>query len=178
MATTSGVGTLLVVLALTAMACAGGSPSEPSQVEQPQPEDVPEELHDQASASLCDVVASVSATHDDATRTLGDEPEADAVSSLYRELSHDLDRAAELLEDDEGASATTRLARSYEAAAAFYRTHDEVPGAELSDLAAEAPSLRSLEDQRAAGGPLGFPPAAWAEIEQRCEVVVDPPADP
>ena len=171
--------TLVAILALVAAACADGPrSSEPSQVEQPQPEDAPDEVHDAASRSLCDVVASISATHDDAATTLPDEPEAEEVAALYRELSHDLDRAAELLEDEEGATATAQLASSYEAAAAFYATHGEVPPSDLADAAEDAPALRSLEQQRAAGGPLGFPAPAWAEIEERCDVVVDPPADP
>lgn len=171
--------TLLAILVLAATACTNGPLlSEPSQVEQPQPEGIPEEVRDGPSPALCDVVASISARYDDPATTLGDEPEAEEVARLYRELSRDLDRAAQLLEDEEGATATARLARFHEAAAAFYRTQDEVPAAELADLTADAPALRSLEEQRAAGGPLGFPPAAWAEIEQRCDVAVDPPVGP
>lgn len=172
-------GTILAVLALAVVACTGEPlSSELWQVEQPQPEDAPEEIHDGSSASLCEVVASISATHDAAATILGNEPGAEEVAVLYRELSRDFDRAAELLEDDQGADATARLADYYEAAAAFYRTQDAVPGADLADRTADTPALRSLEEQRAEGGPLGFPPAAWAEIEQRCAVAVDPPADP
>ena len=171
--------TLLAILALATTACAGGPLSSgPTQVEQPQPEDAPQDPHPDASASLCEVVTSISTTHDDAARTLRDEPEAPQVAMLYRELSHYLERAAELLEDEQGATATARLAGSYEAAAAFYRTHGEAPGSDLAAGTADAPALRSLEERRADGGPLGFPPTAWAEIDQRCEVAVDPPADP
>ncbi len=105
-------------------------------------------------------------------------PDPLEIAERYRELATGHERVARALDGDDAAESTFELADLYRRGADILDEHAGADRQRLDELFAESAVLVSLDERMSAGVALGFTRPAWNEISARCDVAVDPPADP
>ena len=96
------------------------------------------------------------------------------IAEQYRELALGYAEVAATLEDEEATESTFQLAELYDQSATVLDDHADADPDRLDELFAESEILVSLDQRMTTGEAMGFTRRAWEEIDDRCDISVDP----
>lgn len=99
------------------------------------------------------------------------------IAEQYRELALGYAEVAATLEDEEATQSTFQLAELYDQSATVLDDHADADPDRLDELFAESEILVSLDQRMTTGEAMGFTRRAWEEIDDRCDLSVDPRAN-
>lgn len=103
-------------------------------------------------------------------------PDPVEIAERYRELALGYAEVARTLDGEDAVETTFELAQLYDQSAAVLTDHADADSDRLDELFVESETLVSLDQWMTAGEALGFTRPAWEEIDERCDIPVDPRA--
>jgi hypothetical protein len=104
-------------------------------------------------------------------------PDPVEIAERYRELALGYAEVARALDDEDAVETTFELAQLYDQSATVLDDHADADRDRLDELFAESETLVSLDQRMTTGEALGFTRPAWEEIDERCDIPVDPRAE-